>query len=90
MIDNSNSASRNPAPVAAARARLAPQTADEPGAYCGPYAAGGVWAVLDGRGVLQVGAEGLARREIEVTHPGAYPLLEHERRILQHSLENAP
>jgi thiol-disulfide isomerase/thioredoxin len=66
-------------PEDAPGARLAPQTADQPGAYCGPYAAGGVWAVLDGRGVLQVGAEGLARREIEVTHPGAYPLLEHER-----------
>jgi thiol-disulfide isomerase/thioredoxin len=55
-------------------ATLAPQTADQPGAYSGPYAAGGVWAVLEGRGV--VGVDG---REVAVDHPGAYPLIEHDR-----------
>ena len=28
---------------------LPAQTEDQPGAYSGPYEAGGVWAVLDGR-----------------------------------------
>jgi thiol-disulfide isomerase/thioredoxin len=55
-------------------ARLAPQTADQPGAYSGPYEAGGVWAVLDGSGVVRVNGG-----ELEVAHPGAYPLVEHER-----------
>jgi hypothetical protein len=53
---------------------LPEQTADQPGAYSGPYAAGGVWAVLDGRGVIAANG-----REIAVEHPGAYPLIEHER-----------
>ncbi len=55
-------------------ARLAPQTEDRPGAYSGPYEAGGVWAVLDGTGAIQ--ANGV---EHAVSHPGAYPLIEHER-----------
>jgi thiol-disulfide isomerase/thioredoxin len=55
-------------------ARVAPQTADQPGAYTGPYEAGGVWAVLDGSGVVRVNGS-----EHEVEHPGAYPLIEHER-----------
>jgi hypothetical protein len=53
---------------------LAPQTADQLGAYSGPYEAGGAWAVLDGLGVVE--ANGV---EISVEHPGAYPLVEHER-----------
>jgi len=44
------------------------------GFFIGPYAAGGVWAVLDGRGVIAANG-----REIAVEHPGAYPLIEHER-----------
>ncbi len=55
-------------------AMLAAQTADQPGAWSGPYEAGGVWAVLDGRGVARANG-----REIAVEHPGAYPLIEHER-----------
>ena len=55
-------------------ALLAPQTEDRPGAYSGPYEAGGVWAVLDGTGVVRVNGA-----EHEVSHPGAYPLIEHER-----------
>ena len=61
-------------PEDAPGAILRPQTADQPGAYNGPYAAGGVWAVLEGRG--SVVANG---RAIAVEHPGAYPLIEHER-----------
>ncbi len=55
-------------------ARLVPQTEDQEGAYCGPYEAGGVWAVLEGEGVVCVNGETIA-----VDHPGAYPLIEHER-----------
>jgi thiol-disulfide isomerase/thioredoxin len=67
-------------PEDAPGAQLVPQSADREGAYSGPYEAGGVWAVLDGRGTVRVagGSDG-AGRELEVTHPGAYPLLEHER-----------
>jgi thiol-disulfide isomerase/thioredoxin len=55
-------------------AALKPQTGDQEGAYCGPYEAGGVWAVLDGSGTLRVNGA-----ELAVTHPGAYALIEHER-----------
>jgi len=67
-------------PEDAPGARLAAQTEDQPGAYSGPYEAGGVWLVLDGRGTVRasgVGAAGAA--ELAVTHPGAYELIEHER-----------
>jgi thiol-disulfide isomerase/thioredoxin len=53
---------------------LEAQTEDQPGPYSGPYEAGGVWAVLSGTG--RVSANG---RELAVEHPGAYPLIEHER-----------
>jgi hypothetical protein len=53
---------------------LVPQTADQPGAWSGPYEAGGVWAVLDGAGVVRANG-----REIAVDHPGAYALVEHDR-----------
>ncbi len=61
-------------PEDAPGALLQAQTEDQPGAYSGPYEAGGVWAVLSGTGV--VSANG---REIAVAHAGAYPLVEHER-----------
>src|SRR5262249_51169418 len=61
-------------------ARVAPPTAQQPGAYSGPYEAGGVWAVLGGTGTVQVGTgDGSGERELEVSHPGAYALVEHER-----------
>ncbi len=66
-------------PVAPRRAEDVPgvmlpvQTDDQLGAYSGPYNAGGVWAVLDGQGVVTANG-----REIAVQHPGAYPLVEHE------------
>jgi len=60
-------------------AQLLAQTEDQPGAYSGPYEAGGVWAVLDGAGTVRVNGGPPAGSEMQVTHPGAYPLLEHER-----------
>ena len=61
-------------PEDAPDARLAPQTEDQPGAYSGPYEAGGVWAVLDGSGAVWVNGH-----ERQVSHPGAYALIEHDR-----------
>jgi hypothetical protein len=77
-------------PEDAPDAVLLPQTEDQPGAYSGPYEAGGVWAVLDGNGTVRVdveAADGVAEpalttvpaTELAITHPGAYPLVEHER-----------
>ena len=53
---------------------LSPQTADQPGAYSGPYEAGGVWGVFAGRGSVLVNGV-----ELEIPRPGAYPLIAHER-----------
>jgi hypothetical protein len=67
-------------PVAPLRPEDAPgvmlpaQTSDQPGPYSGPYEAGAVWAVLDGTGTVVANG-----RELAVDHPGAYPLVEHER-----------
>jgi AhpC/TSA family len=83
-------------PEDAPEAELIPQTEDQPGAYSGPYEAGGVWAVLavrrsprspnGGAGSVRVkvkAADGAGEpafaSELEVTHTGAYPLVEHER-----------
>jgi hypothetical protein len=54
------------------QAQIAAQTPEQPGAYSGPYEAGGVWAVLEGDGELRV--NGTA---VRVDHPGAYELLSH-------------
>jgi hypothetical protein len=51
---------------------LPAQTEDQPGAYSGPYEAGGVWAVLEGSGQVKVGG-----REIEIAETGCHPLIEH-------------
>jgi hypothetical protein len=66
-------------PEDAPEARLAPQSADRRGPYSGPYEAGGVWAVLDGKGTVRVGGAGAPPQELHVAHPGAYPLIEHPR-----------
>jgi hypothetical protein len=66
-------------PEDAQGARLLAQTEDQPGSYSGPYEAGGVWAVLDGAGVVSVNGGSPHGREVAVTHPGAYSLLEHDR-----------
>ena len=55
-------------------ARVVIPTPGREGPWSGPYEAGGVWAVLSGRG--RVWANGAA---VEVEHPGAYPLIEHPR-----------
>jgi hypothetical protein len=55
-------------------AALAPQSEDVEGPYSGSYEAGGVWAVLDGRG--SVTANGVTHA---VEHPGCYELIGHER-----------
>ncbi|MEA2152960.1 MAG: hypothetical protein QOI18_1193 [Solirubrobacteraceae bacterium] len=67
-------------PEDAPGATLAAPTAEQPGAYGGPYEAGGVWAVLDGSGKLRAsdGQTG-AVAELQIAAPGAYPLLEHPR-----------
>jgi hypothetical protein len=51
---------------------LPAQTEDQPGAYSGPYEAGGVWAVLEGSGEIVVAGE---RRRIAET--GCHVLVEH-------------
>jgi hypothetical protein len=53
-------------------ARVVVPTPAQPGAYAGPYEAGGVWAVLSGRGVVRANG-----REVRVDGAGAYPLVEH-------------
>jgi len=55
-------------------AALIAPTPEQPGAYSGPYEAGGVWAVLEGAGTLHVNGEPLT-----VGHTGAHALVEHER-----------
>jgi hypothetical protein len=54
-------------------ARIVVPTPDVAGAYSGPYVAGAVWAILDGRGTVVANG-----REIAVEHPGAYLLVEHD------------
>jgi hypothetical protein len=67
-------------PEDAAGLTLVAPTPDQPGAYCGPYAAGGVWAVLDGSGQVLVESDSPGdERVVEVSHPGAYLLIEHQR-----------
>jgi len=55
-------------------ALLLPQTEDQPGAYSGPYEAGGVWAVVSGAGELRANGRAFA-----VDAPGCVALVEHER-----------
>jgi hypothetical protein len=57
-------------------ALLVAQTADQPGAYSGPYEAGGVWAVVSGPGVLHVDG-----RALEVSAPGCVELVSHPRSV---------
>ncbi len=66
-------------PEDAPGATLAAQTADQEGAYSGPYEAGGVWAVLDGVGTVTVnGGASSGGCELPIENPGAYPLIEHK------------
>jgi hypothetical protein len=51
---------------------LPAQTEDHPGAYSGPYEAGGAYAVLEGSGTVTVN-----ERSFSVDAPGCHPLAEH-------------
>jgi thiol-disulfide isomerase/thioredoxin len=57
-------------------ARIVVPTPDQPGAYSGPYGAGGVWAVLGGQGDLHVNGE-----RVEVAWAGARLLVEHGQHV---------
>jgi hypothetical protein len=59
-------------PEDAPGAILLPQSEDVAGPYSGPYEAGGVWAVLEGEGIVTANG-----RTIRVDHPGAYELIAH-------------
>jgi hypothetical protein len=59
-------------PEDAPGALLPAQTADQRGAYSGPYEAGGVWAVVDGAGELRVNG-----RAVGADGPGCIALIEH-------------
>ena len=59
-------------------ARLSRQSEDRPGAYSGPYEAGGIWLVLSGTGTARFATAG-DEGEVEVRHPGAYLLVEHSQ-----------
>lgn len=61
-------------PEDAPGAMLPAQTADQRGPYCGPYEAGGVWAVVEGSGDLLVNGAAVA-----VAGPACVPLIEHDR-----------
>jgi len=61
-------------PQDAADAELVIPTPDQPGAWCGPYEAGAVWAVLEGTGSVTVNG-----RVVEVPWTGVHQLVEHER-----------
>ncbi|HEY4451535.1 MAG TPA: DipZ protein [Solirubrobacteraceae bacterium] len=67
-------------PEDAEHALLALPTPEQAGAYSGPYAAGAVWAVLDGAGTLRLnGGAAAGGREMVVEHAGAHLVIEHER-----------
>jgi hypothetical protein len=51
---------------------LPAQTEDQPGAYSGPYEAGGVHGVFDGAGDVRVNG-----RALTISEPGCFPLVEH-------------
>jgi thiol-disulfide isomerase/thioredoxin len=64
----------------AAGAELSRPTDDQPGAYSGPYAAGGVWAVLGGSGTARASdAANGELIELPIDGAGAYALFEHDR-----------
>jgi thiol-disulfide isomerase/thioredoxin len=67
-------------PEDAPDAPLVPQSEDREGLWSGSYEAGAAWAVFDGSGTVEVnGGASNGGRTLEVEHPGAYLLVEHER-----------
>jgi hypothetical protein len=61
-------------PEEAADEMIATPTPDQPGAYSGPYAAGGVWVVVEGSGTVTANGSVLS-----VVEPGCFAVLEHPR-----------
>jgi AhpC/TSA family len=61
-------------PEDAPGALLELQSDDVEGPYSGPYEAGGVWAVLEGNGMVAVNGT-----TVTVDHPGCYELISHPR-----------
>ena len=61
-------------PEDAPGALLEPQSQDVSGPYSGPYTAGGVWAVLEGSGVVTANG-----RSLTVSDTGVYELISHPR-----------
>ena len=61
-------------PEDAPEALIVVPTPDHEGPHDGPYEAGAVWAVVDGRGELRAGG-----RTVPVAGPGAVLVVEHER-----------
>jgi hypothetical protein len=61
-------------PEDAPDAVLKPQSEDVAGLFSGLYEAGGVWAVLEGRGTVSVNG-----RPLSVDGPGCYELVSHPR-----------
>jgi hypothetical protein len=67
-------------PEDAPGAQLARQSEDRAGPYSGPYEAGGVWAVLEGSGIVTAhDSASTLVREVHVEHAGAYELFAHTR-----------
>ena len=60
-------------PEEAPDALIEAQTEDQPGAYSGPYEAGGVWVVVDGAGTLLVNGA-----PFEVSEPGCFEVVAHD------------
>lgn len=60
-------------------AALARQSEDREGGDGGPYEAGGVWLVLSGSGTVSFSAAEGTSGTVEVHHPGAYELVDHDR-----------
>lgn len=56
------------------QAQIVVPTPEQPGAYSGPYEAGGVWAVVGGAGELRVNGE-----VAPIDAPGAVQLIDHGR-----------
>ena len=61
-------------PQDAPDAQLVAPSPDQPGAWSGPYEAGAVWGVFEGKGTVVV--NGTPR---ELSHTGAHLLVEHDR-----------
>ena len=61
-------------PEDAPDALLAAPTPDQPGAYSGPYAAGGVWIVTEGTGEVVVDGTPVA-----ISEPGCFEVVAHPR-----------